>query len=384
MKFMIVFILIGFFGAAFSISRPRLPQNPKTVEEIEEYLHQMVAKNQPPGISIAVVKNGKIFYQSAFGMADAPNQIPATSKTIYHWWSMTKIPTAIAILQLYDAKLLDIDDPVSKYLPFFEVSLDGNPAPPPTIRQVLRHSSGLPDPMPAMIGWVHFEDELYNQTGLLEQHLPNYNRLNFEPDSKAQYSNLGYLVLGAIIESVSGLRYEDYIQQEILTPLRMEDTGFLYRQDDYQNIAAGSHPFLSIYTPLLPFLLDFNALVNQRTGSTFWLNPVYIDSTPSSGLLGSSSDVAKLVLALLERENLLTRSSHELMSPHGAAITESPLGWAEYNPTGRIWVQHRGGGPGFATIMRLYPDENLGIAIMANSTNLPGEKLVDALANIDW
>ncbi len=119
-------------------------------------------------------------------------------------------------------------------------------------------------------------------------------------------------------------------------------------------------------------------------GTQYWFNPVYTDVLPSSGLIGSASDAALLAQALLERSEILDSESHLLLLPNGSMPTERPLGWAEYNTNDRLWVQHNGGGPGFATIMRLYPRENLGIVIMANNTNLPRETLADAIARIDW
>jgi len=379
-------LLFGIGAIVFLViaSQPHLPANPSAVREIEGYLEKSVARNKPPGISIVVIKNGDIVYRRAFGYADKPAKAPAATDTVYHWWSMTKVPTAIAILQLHDAGKLDIDDPVENYLPFFQVTLDGKPAPPITIRQLLRHTSGLPDTIPAMIGWVHYEDVVYYQTSLLQKHLPQYNQLKFTPDSKAAYSNLGYMVLGAIIEKVSGMRYEEYIRENILSPLDMTNTAFLYTPQMEGKIAAGSHPLASIYTPLLPTLLDTRLLIKERDGMHYWFNPLYLDVTPSSGLLGSVDDSALLAGALLSRSNLLTPESHLLLLPTGTDPTGRPLGWAEFNITDRLWIQHSGGGPGFATVMRLYPREGLGIVIMANNTDLPREKLVDAFASLDW
>lgn len=382
LKLVGVLILIG--GVSLWITRPRLSKDTRSIEEIERFIRQTVSRNQPPGMSVMVVKDGDVVYEAAFGMANGQKQIPAAPDTIYHWWSMTKVPTAIAILQLHDAGLLHLDDPVSRYLPYFEVTYNGEAALPITIRQLLRHTSGLPDPMPAMIGWVHFEDRVFNQTELLKQHLPQYSELKFEPDSTSGYSNLGYLVLGAIIENVSQQRYEAYIQDQILAPLGMNDTSFLYDQGAKDSFAVGSHPMLSMYTPLLPFLLDLRTLVNDRIGGILWFNPVYTDVTPSSGLLGSAEDAARLAQALLDNEGLLTEDSLKLLRPQGDAVQDLPLGWAEFSSGERLWVQHRGGGPGFASIMRLYPEEGLGIVIMANSTNLLSEPVVSALANIDW
>ena len=364
--------------------QPRLSANPSSVKEIESYIEKSIDRNKPPGISITIIKNGQITYNRAFGYADGPMKLPATTDTVYHWWSMTKIPTALAILQLHDSKKLDIDDPVSDHLPFFMVELDGKPAPPITIRQLLRHTSGLPDTVPAMIGWVHYHDEIYNQTELLQQHLPQYNQLKFAPDSKAAYSNLGYMVLGAVIESASGQSYEDYIQDHVLKPLGMTNTGFIYTPQMSGKIATGSHPIASIYTPLLPFLLDTKPLIKERNGTQYWFNPFYIDATPSTGLIGSADEAVLLAKALLLQADLLRPETHLLLRPSGATPTERPLGWAEYNMDSRVWVQHSGGGPGFATVMRLYPDEGLGIVIMANNTNLPREKLIDAFASLKW
>ena len=384
MKFVILFLGLLVIVVLLLAAQPRIPANPTSIAEIEDLIEKMVDRNKPPGISIAIVKNGQIVYNKAFGWGDGSAQLPATPDTVYHWWSMTKVPTAIAILQLHDAGKLNIDDQVNDHLPFFQVELDGKPAPPITIRQILRHTSGLPDTVPAMIGWVHYEDVIYNQTDLLKKHLPEYNQLKFAPESKAAYSNLGYMVLGSIIETVSGMRYEQYIQKNILNPLGMENTDFLYTIQMSDKIATGSHPIVSIYTPLLPFLLDMEPLIKELEGIQYWFNKFYLDATPSTGLIGSANDAALMAKVLLSQTDLLKPESYFLMLPNGTAPTERPLGWAEYNVTGRLWVQHSGGGPGFATVMRLYPEEGLGIVIMANNTNLPREKLVDAFASLNW
>jgi len=83
----------------------------------EELLSVITKAGDPPGLSLVVVKNERIVFSKGFGLADGPRNIPATQDTVYHWWSMTKVPTAIAILQLQEREMLDIDDPVSQYLP---------------------------------------------------------------------------------------------------------------------------------------------------------------------------------------------------------------------------------------------------------------------------
>jgi CubicO group peptidase (beta-lactamase class C family) len=385
MKIILIIATILIILVILNNSRqPKMPPQVSGIDALEGYIRELVVKGTPPGISIAVVKDQEIVYTNAFGFADLPNQMQATPDTVYHWWSITKIPTAIVILQLHEQGKLNLDDLVTDYLPFFQVQtgpeFDGSI----TIRQLLRHTAGLPDPMPAMIGWVHYEDEIYDQTELLLRVLPKYNRLKFTPDSKSGYSNLGYMVLGSIIEAASGVSYEDFIRQNILEPLNMHHTDFIYKPEMDAHEAAGSHPVFSAFTPLLPFLLDMKKMVRSREGATYWFNRLYVDMTPSSGLIGSVNDAAKLIKAYLSEDGLLSPASKQLMLPKGNHPTERPLGWSAYYMGDRPWVQHRGGGPGFATIMRIYPEEGLGMVIMANNTNLKAEQLVEALSNLTW
>ena len=198
-------ILIGLY--AFAPHSPSMPKQAANIEELETYLHQLTDSGNPPGLSVVVVKDNKIIYNKAFGFADRPRNLKATPETVYHWWSMTKIPTTIAIMQLQEQGKLNLDDGVTKYLPWFEVKYPSNESSTLTIRNLLQHTSGLPDTVPAMIGWVHYEDTIYNQTDVLKKHLLEFNTLKFEPNTKAVYSNLNYMVLGAVIKSVSGQTY---------------------------------------------------------------------------------------------------------------------------------------------------------------------------------
>ncbi len=379
--FWILLLIIVGMGIGLFLLAPHPPRTPKhvaDVAELETYLQTLTTAGDPPGLSLAVMKEGELVYSGAFGLANRVNGTMATPDTVYHWWSMTKMATAVAILQLHEQGKLDIDDPVSDYLPFFEVEYPSPDSPPISIRHLLNHTSGLPDSMPAMIGWMHPEDESYDQTELLKTQLPNFNKLRFAPGSDTAYSNLGYVVLGVIIEAVTGERYESVVIEQVLRPLGITQTDFVYTEEMSQHEAVGSHPFVHLFTPLLPFFVDMDMLVQERVGTRYWFNRFYIDATPPTGLIGSATDTAKLMSALQDGGTLLSADSIELMRPRGE---KRPLGWAEFGDT---WIQHRGGGPGFATIMRLYPNESLGIVILANGTNLDSENLVELIAGLDW
>jgi CubicO group peptidase (beta-lactamase class C family) len=372
----------------FAPHAPATPDQVNDVAELEFFLNRLVNSGNPPGLSVVVVKNGRIVYDEAFGYADGPKRQKAETDTVYHWWSMTKIPTAFAIMQLREQGKLALDDAVTKHLPWFDVVYPSNEGSVITIQHLLQHTSGLPDTIPAMIGWVHYDDAPRNQTEIVKMRLPKFNKLKFNPGQKAAYSNLNYMALGAIIESVSGQSYETYVAENILQPLGMSQTGFVYKSLMAGHEAAGTLPVIHYYTPLLPTLLEANKLIRERRGKLLWLEKVYIDATPSTGLIGPSTDVARLMIAYLNRGSL---DGKQILSPESVSLlTEtSPInghgiGWFVGESNNTMYLEHAGGGPGFATIMRLYPESKTGFAILANGTDLDREGLMDLLARMNW
>lgn len=382
----ILLILLVMTGGLYALA-PHPLATPKQVKdrvELEAYLNQLIASDDPPGLSVVVVKDGKIVYDRAFGMADGPRSLAATPETVYHWWSITKIPTAVAILQLQEKGLLHIDDAIVKYLPWFDVTYPSADSPVVSIRHLLQHSSGLPDTMPAMIGWVHADDNGRNQTELVKKFLPQYKKLNFQPGEKAVYSNLNYMVLGAVIEAVSGKSYESYITENILQPLGMTQTGFVYSPSMVEHEAIGTLPLVHFYTPFLPALMDIKAVIRERQGKVFWFKRVYIDATPSTGLIGPAPDVARFMSAYLNGGKLILKPESIALMTQTPALDGQGLGWSVSRDPENFYLEHTGGGPGFATIMRLYTERHLGIAILANGTDLNRTSLVDMLAAFDW
>jgi D-alanyl-D-alanine carboxypeptidase len=372
----------------FAPHTPATPKALKTRAELEAYLARLVESGNPPGLSVVVVKDGKMVYNRAFGLADGPRGVAATPETVYHWWSMTKIPTAIAILQLQERGLLKIDEPVVKYLPWFDVVYPSVDSTVISIRNLLQHSSGLPDTIPAMIGWVHTDDNGRNQTELVKRFLPEYKTLKFKPGEEAAYSNLNYMVLGALIEAVTGQSYESYVVENILQPLGMSQTAFVYSPTMAEHEAMGTLPVVHFYTALLPVLLDTHALIRERQGKMFWFRRVYIDVTPSTGLIGPAPDVARFMLAYL---NDGTLDGASILHPESVALltTTTPLGqaglgWHVSQKPENFYLEHTGGGPGFATFMRLYPQKSLGVTLLANGTDLNYSGLADLLAGVDW
>ena len=220
------------------------PTSVESIEEFESYVERLVDSGEPPGVSVAVVKDGSLVYQRGFGYADGPNQMEATADTVHHWWSITKMFTTVGILQLAEKDLLDLNDPVSEHLAFFDVEYPQPDSPPITIRHLLTHTSGLPDLGGSdFISLIHYDgDPPYNQTEFLKDILPNYRQLVAEPGTEGRYTNVGTIVLSAVIEAVTGETYEGYIRDNILRPLGMDHTDFVYTEAMRDLEASGSHP----------------------------------------------------------------------------------------------------------------------------------------------
>lgn len=384
-------------------TKPKPPQAPvhaATPADVEAYLQALVEHGTPPGISVAVVKDGDIVYNKAFGFADAPQNIPTTLDTVYKWWSVTKIITATAILQLHERNKLDIDTPVVDYLPFFDVEYPSENSATITVRHILNHSSGLPDNVPAVIGWMHFEDEpQLDQTALLEKILPDYKKLIFEPGDHSEYTNVGYMVLGAIIEAVSGQTYQDYIIENIFKPLRMDHSNFFYTEEMKPLAAAGSHPRISLDSFLLPFFYDdLSQLLREKSVGKIWFNRFYADSDPPTGMIAPATDVIRFILAYLnggeldgvrilspETVNMMSSESHIAAANKGQSDRPiSGLGWAIYPQGDRLFLGHGGGGPGFGSLICLNPQESLGMLVVANDTTYDKKKIIELLIGLDW
>ena len=207
------------------------------VRGCSEIAAELCGQQRPPGLSVAVVKPGAL-WSEGFGLADIEAPNPADADTVYLWFSMTKLVTATAVLQLTDRGQLDLDGPVATLVPEFPRRDGGSRV---TSRHLLSHSAGLANPIP--IGWVRHADAPAEDLDAFNARLVNkHSRLRGEPGKRASYSNLDYLVLGEVIQAASGAPYVDYVRAQILEPLGMTTTDFVYRGDMAPRAATGYHP----------------------------------------------------------------------------------------------------------------------------------------------
>ena len=341
-----------------------------------------------PGLSIAVVKGERLVWARGFGFADLVTSTRATSQTAYLWFSMTKIATATAVVRLAEEGAIDLDAPADEY--YRGLKIVSQPA-PVSVRHLLSHSSGLANPVP--IRWVYPASGLVpDRRAFVERLLGKNRKLRFVPGERASYSNLGYLVLGEVISEVSDMGYEDYVREQILLPLGMTRTGFSYPRTS-REAATGYHPLRPLLTPIFRAALP-GGVVGTRQGKYVAFNPFYVKGPAYGGLIGGIEDAARLVLLHLNggqagETRLLSAESVAGMqrtTPRGGK-RDFGLGWfraGEARQKRPAFVEHLGGGAGFWNVMRLYPEESLGVVLMGNTTSYDHESILDAAVGVAW
>jgi CubicO group peptidase (beta-lactamase class C family) len=354
--------------------------------DLREVTRALWIRGRPPGLSVAVLADGADAWCEGFGLADIEAQQRASANTVYLWFSMTKLVTATATVQLAERGRLALDDPVGEFVTEFPSHDRGQRV---TIRHLLSHSAGLANPIP--VGWVrpaHMPAaDLHEFTRRL---LAKHSRLRSDPGSRARYSNLGYLVLGEVIEAASGLPYTEYVRSNILAPLAMDSTDFLYREDMASRAATGYHPRYHAMTPLLRSMVP-NGIFDHRVGRLWAFARFCVQGAPYGGLIGSVEDAARFLRLHLGANEPPYPS---VLSQAGVAAMQQPaahgrnldvaLGWfhrrADEDRGARYW-EHLGGGAGFFNTMRVYPELELGLVAMGNLTSWNYRQLANALSD---
>lgn len=348
-------------------------------------LHPDVASDSPvaigprgavPGLSLAVVGPEGLRWAGGLGFADLATGTPTTSATVFPWYSMTKLVTATAILQLHERGLLGLDTPVAQYYGPFRALRPASWAGRVTVRHLLSHSAGLPNPLP--VQWIHRADQPGPEPGpFLAGLLARHPQLQFDPGTRGAYSNLGYLVLGEIVAAVSGQPYQTFVHEKILAPLGMARTAFGYTPAMTATAATGYQRRLSPLTPLLRALLP-PGILGAPAGRFLSFERFQVDGAAYGGLIGPVDEAARFLHAHLAAGQI---PGGGILSPASVALMQRlavrgkgrdfGLGW--FRPRARragelAFIEHLGGGAGFWNDMRLYPEQGLGVVVLGNAT----------------
>lgn len=216
----LLFLTINILLLLFSTSTATGQSTSSPVQEADRLVQDHL-QDQGPGLAITVMQNGKVLYQQQQGLANLEHRIPISDSTVFLVGSISKQFTSFSILLLEQEGKLSIDDPVTKYLPELkgvEHSI--------TLRQLANHTSGFRNNYDLNNLRGRRDEELIGQEEMVSS-LLRQKGLNFKPGERFQYSNAGYVLLAEIVSRVSGLSFSDFVQQNLLDPLGMNNSQFL-------------------------------------------------------------------------------------------------------------------------------------------------------------
>ncbi len=327
-KLSVVFLLLFCFSTA-------------RADSLDDFVRTEIKKRQIPGLSVAVLRDGKIIKANGYGLANLELQVPATKDTVYEIGSISKQFASEALMLLFEDGKVNLDDSINKYLP--------SNAPETwrkiTVRDLLNHTSGLKD-------WTEIKEFSYRREYSAEEFVALVKDfpLNFQPKNNWIYSNTNLPLIGIIVERASGKTYEDFVTERIIKPLAFPSIRFKHQEDVVANRATGYE----------------------------WRNNKWENGEPfrpkviaaSGGILANAVDLARWWEAVLQNRVVKQTSLTQMLAPaklnDGRTVAH---GFAFFIDSfnGHKVIQHFGSTVGgFGCIVRYYPKEKVTVAVISN------------------
>lgn len=318
----------------------------RQIEQIDSFVREKMTANHIPGLSLAVLRDGKIIYAKGYGMANLELSVPTTEKTAYAITSISKTFTALAAMMLVEAGKISLEEPISMH--FSDLPTAWRPV---TIRQLLNHTSGISSftnhkTIPCEVG-KDVRD--YKQGDALKEVacLP----LDFAPGERWAYGDTGYYLLGMLIEKASGKTYEQFLRERIFAPLGMSDTRLIS------------------YTELIPNRADG---YNFHNGAFRHATRFEFDEFPNAGLVSTVLDMAKFDAALYGEKSLKRATLEQMWTnaklSNGESVQSYGLGFGLTPFRGHRRVGHSGGGGlGFSTTITRFIDDKVTVIVLTNA-----------------
>jgi CubicO group peptidase (beta-lactamase class C family) len=318
---------------------------PQTLQQkLDKYLVEYQTNKNIASISAGVLKKGKIIWLDSYGYADLVHHIQANPKTIYRVASISKVITAVAVMQLVEQKKINLDDDALKYIPYF----------PPkkwkfTVRQILQHTAGLRN---------YKDGEFNNITSYSSTQevvdLMSKDPLEYKPGTKFLYTTLGYNLLAAVIENVSRMKFTDYLKKYIFQPADMKFTFSKFHSEIMMNKALG---------------YDKN---NYRILQNAPISDVSIKMA-GGGLISTPEDLLKFSNCLLDGKLIKLTTLDSMLVPTklpDGKILESGLGFEiKTDNNGKQFFGHYGHGTGFMSLLAIYPKDSLAVVDLINTVD---------------
>lgn len=378
-SFVLLFLLcITLLGACNNYPSLQPGTSTDRDERIRTFLDGFVKADITPGVQYMVVNKDKVLFQYAAGKA-VVNGADMELHTPMMLYSAGKLLTAAAVLQLVDREKIQIDDLLVKYLPNI-------PYKNVTIRQVLSHRSGIPDPFIGKM-YVHPEQEHANfePGALLSETLSENAELEFEPGTDVKYSNLGYALLGELIASVSGQTYAAYMRENVFKPLGM-DSDIALSFDKFEPESRGYARRYSLMNLVLDLMIDHLTPETEDGWKTFkerWYfnfpaHGGYITHAPAITLFLQDmlADKSSILSAEMKSEFFRIQGEADSMLLNS---THNALSWFVNKDTDTPFYFHEGSAFGYISELRVYPDSGIASVMMVNTTHRDHKTVMDAI-----
>lgn len=355
--FLFLFLLGFYWGFAEIVNDSILSK------KIDGEVQRLMKEGDIPGLSLAYIDKGKTTIK-VYGYADVAEGIAINSNTLFELGSCSKAFTALAILRLFKEGIIAEEDLITEYIPWFHVRL-GESIAPLKIKHLLHHTSGIPWSTISLI------PETKNESGLRKTiEAVNGVEISFEPGKSYEYATVNYDILAFIIETVTKVNFEEYMQNEVFEPMGLYNTGFNFSGFD-DNLSLGYK--IGFFQPRVynaPRFSGNNAagyIISNINDLSKWLKyQLDIIPTPLKSLIDTSHQRDKSV------------------APHG--LSSYAAGW-QVSLAGNEEIYHSGMNPNFSSYIAFRKQEKIGVALLANSnssyTQYLGERLIKILANED-
>lgn len=362
MKLHFNWIIVLFFIQLISNSSSAINPNQNEYNDVYQKIESLLKEADIPGLSLILVDE-KDTYIKTWGYSDLVNKIPVSSETLFELGSTSKAFTALAIHQMEELGVLELEDNVSKYIPWFKIFYNGAEV-QITIKELLYHTSGIPTEIVSKIPQGDSRDMLEKTVRVI-----NEMELKRLPGKSFEYSTINYDILGLIIEQISHVSFEEYLQKNIFKALQLESTSVGIPKNE--NFAKGYK--ISFFSPR-----EYQA-------------PRFRGNNPAGYVISNGEDMAKWLKYQLSidancYEDIINKS-------HLPDLTVSPQGHSSYasgwivNPYGETKISHGGLNPNFTSFVGFIPDKKIGVAILANSnssyTGYFGSVILNMLNNED-
>lgn len=366
------------------------------VEAIDKFAQDLFDSNLVPGVALGLSKDGEVIFEKGYGYRDVENRLEVNLDTVFGIASLTKSFSCMAILQLQEAGMLSVHNPVVDYLPEFKIK-NSDVANQMTIHHFMTHSTGLP-PMPFMSDSMvrAINEDLTEEQQILKLMAPDENepltyeelmekisKLDLElfgsPGTVFSYCNECFCLLGAIVERVSGMPYEEYVKENILEPAGLKNTGFV------------DEDFIGNTNMTIPYVIRNHNGMRDVMASPRWWNAPAMRAT---GLLRSTvNDLLRYteifrtggkvgdtrILSPVSVKQMLTPYVPTNMSPnqyygYGLMIT--------LEEDGTTFVQHNGNAKGVTSTIQFNPEKGLAAVGLSNLQMAPVFGMASAAMNV--